>query len=166
MVASRPLAIDFSVSHAGEELSDAKFSAKLEGHGISNESIALGNIGHTRVSLPLSYSFFGPIDPTEKGTQLRGSFGLLCESRILSSGFGCGYSASAKLSRRTLGKDHTHIAIDFESAADIDRFKINLGHEFAIDREAGLSLSVNIGSIQSSEQFNDYSGQVSLLLTR
>ena len=165
-VGDRPLMIDMVLSHATENLGNARFDATFEDESARQLLLNVGTVNRTRISIPLNYSVFGPVDSTENGLGLTASAGALCENKILGDGFGCGYQGGLRIWRRTDNGSYAYLDVDIESAADIDRIRVNAGYAFDIGLGDDLTLAMSLGSTRSSFEAGDTNGLITLVAKR
>ncbi|WFL77485.1 hypothetical protein P7228_00005 [Altererythrobacter arenosus] len=165
-VGQRPLTIDGVLSYATESLGNARFAASLDNEDASDLTLALGDVQSTRISVPLTYSAFGPLDVSQAGTGLNLTAGGLCESEFSGSGLDCGFQAGGRLWRRTIGGSYAYLDIDFENAAGLSRFRIDAGYAFDIGLGDGTSIALNLGTVSADRQQPSVTGLITLATKR
>jgi len=165
-VGDRPLTIDAVLSHAKETLGNARFAASLDSESASDLGLALGDVQTTRISVPLTYSAFGPLDIGSHGTGLDLTAGGLCETEFFGTGWGCGLQAGARLWRRSHGGSYAYVDLDFENAAGLNRFRVDAGYAFDIGLGENANLALSVGSIGGDQDQTAYNGFLTLAAKR
>ncbi|MCJ7420433.1 hypothetical protein [Sphingomicrobium astaxanthinifaciens] len=157
----RPATVDFAISHASESLGTASFDAAFEDETANGVELLLGNVSWTRISLPITYSPFGP-ENAEEGTGLDTAVGLLCEDLILANGIGCGVQVGSRLWHRDENGDLLFIDADFERVSDITRLRVHAGYSFEIGLGPDIRMDAGMGAAPGGEARADLTGMLSL----
>jgi hypothetical protein len=158
----RPLTIDAVLSHATESLGNTRFAASLDNESAVDLTLGLGSVNATRISVPLTYSVFGPLDFAKPGIGLNLTAGGLCESNFFGSGLDCGIQAGGRLWRRTIRGSYAYLDLDFESAAGLSRYRIDAGYAFDIGLGENTNVAFSVGTIGSDYDATAATGLITL----
>jgi hypothetical protein len=161
-----PLTVDMVFSHATENLRHAKLDATFEDESAKDVLVDLGRINRNRISIPLTYSVFGSLNPIANSVGMDATAGVLCEDDMYGSGFDCGYQGGVRLWRRAYSGNYAYIDVDIERAASVDRISFDVGYTFDVGLGDNFGLGISAGTNQSNAQAADYSGLISIIARR